>query len=134
MTRTSPLDFAFQSLVKLTGDTVARGKEYLMNWRLSSPLSSLPSSELHVTTDGDNTRGAGTNIIIDAAMARNVIDLNGQKYSKEGTKAAHGTCCYDELFCFPRFDVLQSSPSDHHYLDIADQVIILLLENMKNWR
>ncbi|XBI60200.1 hypothetical protein VPH35_041155 [Triticum aestivum] len=120
MTRTSLLGFAFQSLVKLTDDTVARGKEYLMNWRLSSSLSSLPSSKLHVTTDGDNTRGAATDII-DSAVARNVIDLNGQKYSKEGTKAAHGTCCYDELFCFPRFDVLQSSPSDHHYLDIADQ-------------
>lgn len=110
MTRTSLLGFAFQSLVKLTGDTVARGKGYLMNWQLLSSLSSLPSSKLHVTTDGDNTRGAATDII-DAVVARNVVDVNGQKNS-EGTKAAHGTCCYDESFCFPHFDILQSSPSD----------------------
>ncbi|KAE8817194.1 putative ubiquitin carrier protein E2 23 [Hordeum vulgare] len=97
---------SFRSLLQLTSDVVARGKGYWMNWR--SPSSLLPNSGLHTPTNDES--------IGDAA-----VDVTSHGFAG-GTKAADATCCCDESFCPPRFDVLQISPLDHHYLDTTDQV------------
>ncbi|XBI23786.1 hypothetical protein VPH35_048960 [Triticum aestivum] len=106
MSRTSLLGFPFRSLLQLTSDVVARGKGYLMNWR---PSSLSPSSELPAPANDDSIGGA-------AAMGTNdaAVDLTCHGFAG-GMKAADATCC------FPRFDVLQMSPLDHHYLEITDQ-------------
>ncbi|VAH71227.1 unnamed protein product [Triticum turgidum subsp. durum] len=91
---------------------VARGKGYLMNWRSSS--SSLPSSELPTPINDDSIGGAAVETS-DAA-----VDVTSHGFDG-GPKAAGATCCSDESLCFPRFDVLQISPLDHHYLDTTDQ-------------
>uniref|UniRef100_R7W519 Putative ubiquitin carrier protein E2 23 n=1 Tax=Aegilops tauschii TaxID=37682 RepID=R7W519_AEGTA len=97
MPRTNLLGFSFRSLLQFTSDVVARGKGYLMNWR---PWSSSPSSELPAPANNDSIGGSAMRTKDDAG----------------GTKAADSTCC------FPRFDVLQMSPLDHHYLDTTDQL------------
>ena len=86
-----------------------------MNWRSSS--SSLPSSELPTPVNDDSIGGAAVETS-DAA-----VDVTSHGFDG-GPKAAGATCCSDESLCFPRFDVLQISPLDHHYLDTTNQVII----------
>ncbi|XP_073365712.1 probable ubiquitin-conjugating enzyme E2 23 [Aegilops tauschii subsp. strangulata] len=116
---TSLLGFAFQSLLQLTGDLVARGKGYLVN-RLPIPSSS-PSRELSTATKDDSI-GAAAMETSNAAVARNVVELNGDGHDfAEGTKDAYGTSCCNKSLGFPRFDVLQIAPPDHHYLDTTDE-------------
>ncbi|XP_044343816.1 probable ubiquitin-conjugating enzyme E2 23 isoform X1 [Triticum aestivum] len=112
MSRTRLLGLSFWSFLQLTSDMVARGKGYLMNWRSSS--SSLPSSELPTPINDDSIGGAAVETS-DAA-----VDVTSHGFDG-GPKAAGATCCSDESLCFPRFDVLQISPLDHHYLDTTDQ-------------
>lgn len=118
------LGFAFQSLLQLTGDMVARGKGYLMN--RSATLSSSPSTELPAVAKDDSI-GAAAMETINAAVTMNVVELNGDGHDfAEGTKAADDTSCCNKSLCFPRFDVLQVTPPDHHYLDTTDEVTIVL--------
>ncbi|KAM0850779.1 hypothetical protein ACQ4PT_052851 [Festuca glaucescens] len=104
VTTTSILGFVVRSLLQLTGDMVARGKGYLIN-RQPPPSSLLPSSEVPAPTNDDNNCGA--------PFQKNDI-IGG-----EATENVAAAC--DESFSFPRFDVLQITPEDHHYLDDADQ-------------
>jgi hypothetical protein len=57
-------------------------------------------------------------------VTRNVVNVKCYDFVKDGRKATDATCSCDESFSFPRFDVLQITPEDHHYLDDADQVIL----------
>ncbi|XBI94488.1 hypothetical protein VPH35_031116 [Triticum aestivum] len=118
-TRTSLLSFAFHSLLQLTGDMVARGKGYLMNRPVTR--SSPPSTELGVAAK-DDSNGAAATETTNAAVARNVVELNGNGHNfAERTKAGGATNCCNKSLCFPRFDVLQITPPDHHYLDTTDE-------------
>jgi hypothetical protein len=85
---------------------VARGKGYLTNHQ-PPPSSLLPSSEVPASTNDDNNCGA--------PFQKNDI-IGG-----EATENVAAAC--DKSFSFPRFDVLQITPEDHHYLDDANQVI-----------
>ncbi|KAM0850782.1 hypothetical protein ACQ4PT_052853 [Festuca glaucescens] len=110
--RTSLLGSAVRSLLRLTGDMVARGKGYLTNCQ-PPPSSLLPTSEVPAATEN-----------IAAAVTRNVVDVSCHDFAEDGT-----TSSADESFIFPRFDVLQITPEDHHYLDNADQGG----SHVKNW-
>ncbi|CAM0901717.1 unnamed protein product [Alopecurus aequalis] len=101
-TRTSLFGSAVRSLLQLTGDIVARGKGYLTN-RLPPSSSEVPAET------------------VAAVVTRNVVDVNCHDFAKDGTKASGTTGSCDESFSFPRFDVLQITPEDHHYLDNPDQ-------------
>ncbi|KAM0822855.1 hypothetical protein ACQ4PT_071247 [Festuca glaucescens] len=92
-TTTSLLDLAVQSLLPLTSDMVTN--------RQPPPSSLVPSSEVHAATEH-----------IAAAVTRNIVDVECHDFA---------TCSCDESFSFPRFDVLQITPEDHHYIDDADK-------------
>ncbi|KAM0914253.1 hypothetical protein ACQ4PT_011634 [Festuca glaucescens] len=109
---TSLLGSVVRSLLQLTGDMVARGKGYLTN-RQPPPSSLLPTSEVPAATEN-----------IAAAVTRNVVDVSCHGFAEDGI-----TSSADESFIFPRFDVLQITPEDHHYLDNADQGG----SRVKNW-
>ncbi|KAF7012304.1 hypothetical protein CFC21_026511 [Triticum aestivum] len=79
MKRISLLGLATQSLLQMTDGVVARCKGYM-------PLSSSTSSELPVPTYDESTSG-DTAETIDAAMTRNIVDVNGHDLAEEGAKA-----------------------------------------------
>ncbi|XBI15743.1 hypothetical protein VPH35_058111 [Triticum aestivum] len=93
MSRTRLLGLSFRSLLQLTSDIC---------------------SELPTPVNDDSIGGAAVETS-DAA-----VDVTSHGFDG-GPKAAGATCCSDESLCFPRFDVLQISPLDHHYLDTTDQ-------------
>jgi hypothetical protein len=113
---TSLLGSAVLSLFRLTGDMVARGKGYLKN------LQPPPSSLLPAATEN-----------IAAAVTSKPVDLKCHDIAKDGMKATDAASSSDESFSFPRFDVLQITPEDHHYLDHSDQVMLYFYK-MNNCR
>ncbi|KAM0826692.1 hypothetical protein ACQ4PT_068703 [Festuca glaucescens] len=99
-TTTNLLGLAVRSLLPLTGDMVAQGKGSPTN-RQPPPSSLVPSSEIHAATEH-----------IAAAVTMNIVDVECHDFA---------TCSCDESLSFPRFDVLEITPEDHHYIDDADQ-------------
>lgn len=104
-----------QAMARLVGNVVAKTKRYLFSGSTATENNETPRSGGH---GGDDMQESATAVAPERGVGENGC-------ARQGHTGANAVASDDDLFHFPHFDVMLSTP-DHHYLDNREQVRDLL--------
>ncbi|OQU79703.1 hypothetical protein SORBI_3008G183000 [Sorghum bicolor] len=128
MTRMNRIQVIIKAVFQLAGKVFAQGRMYLKIGFKEGEASrteltatkSINNMSTHVVGDAGDVKETTT---AEAGINGGVGELEGGVGSTMDDKMeADATVGDDKPFRFPQFEIMQQSPSDHHYLDNTKQV------------
>lgn len=120
MTRMNRMGVIVQAVIQLARKVFAQGRIYLKSGFMEAEA---PKTELKAATESIT---ASTQVLGADGDVKNTSSakagINGDGGDIDDKMEADTTAGYDRPFHLPQFEIVQQSPSDHHYLDNVKQV------------